>query len=87
MLRTALRREVGRRADDDDAQLTQPTGPNARIWQVANPHGQVEPLREQIDRLVGRPELHLDPRVALHELASRRHHMCSGECRWGTDPQ
>ncbi len=53
MLRPAMFGEIGRRANDDDAQRVQPAGNQGLIGGVADPHGNIEALRNEIDLLVG----------------------------------
>ena len=65
MLRPAMFGEIGRRADDDDAQRLQSARDQELVGEVADPDGDIEAVGNEIDLFVGRPQLDLHVGIEL----------------------
>ena len=63
--------EVGRRRGADEAGSGQPARDQAAVGQAADPHGEVEPFRQQVDDAVVQVELEADRRVRGQERRAR----------------
>ena len=75
MLRRAMFDEIGWRANDDYAQRMQPAGNQGIVGGVADPHGNIEPLRHEIDLLIGGSQFDFHIGVELQKTADDRRHV------------
>jgi hypothetical protein len=65
MVRLPMFGEIGRRADDDDAQRMQSARDQGFVGGIANADGDIEALRSEIDLLVLGPEFDIHTGIEL----------------------
>ena len=62
-------REISRRTEHDDANLSQTTNLERRVGQISDAHSDIEIVIEEVCLAIRGLQLHLDARVLLHEIA------------------
>ncbi|KAF1853455.1 hypothetical protein Lal_00013812 [Lupinus albus] len=86
-LRHAVLLQIGRAGAQRHPRGGQPPGDQRAVAQPADPHRQIVPLVDQIDRAVVQVHVDLDGRVALQELRHRRGQMHDAEADRCVQPQ
>ena len=72
IFRPAMFGEIGWRANGDDAQRMQPAGDQGLVGGVADPHGDIETLGNEIGLLVGGPEFDVHIGIEFQKTADDR---------------